>query len=800
MKSLRLWALLAVLVPATFLMVASGCSRKLNSPTSASGPLTTSTPTNTRTNTPTHTHTNTWSPTNTWTGSPTNTNTFTPSPTHTATYTHTFTYTYTDTHTLVPGADTPTYTHTPTNTPTNTYTFTPSPTQTNTRTSTFTFTPTNTIPPADVLLIDNMLDGDGQLSMDLVGTAGDPGSWFTYSADGGCALIPTEGSSVTAVNVTDGPLGGADSVMQVTGAGCTQYGGGIGFNFLNNGTGPKLPYGVPTSITGVIFDMRMAPSTSVSSVRFGLASVATSADSGHFGADLVATTSWQSVTLYFSWLSQESWAAVQTLDLTQVYGMQWQINNGTGANIGLQLDNIRFTTLAAPPTYTPTPVDTQTLDNFTDEDGQINKGIGIAAGNTSGYWYSFAADGGCVLQPADGATATPTQVADGPSSGADWVMEVSGSGCTLNGGGIGFNFLDAGTGPKVAYSVPAAFTGVRFDIRLNSTGTVGSVRYGLSCYGTEPSVSGGGCAVSCSNHFGEDLTVTSAWQSVTIFFTYMSQASGWGTPATLDLTQVYGMQWQVNDATGAAIGIQLDNVSFVTDTPVAPPCPSLIDTMEDGDNLTNPGNVSCVRGGAWYCYADSVGSSTAPAPAWGTSNIFTGDGAHQWVTPSDGMTFIMSSLTSYEGNYSASVTGQVGYANGTTFVSGGVTLVAQYPYVGFGFDFVQSTGSKVAYDVSAFTGIQFYERMVDQGDGQANVRIKFSNAATAADSDDYGLQYLPPAPAIGWRQKQVPWASLAQEGWGTPGGGFDMKPYSVQWQFNSPQYRFNYSVDNVEFY
>jgi hypothetical protein len=101
-------------------------------------------------------------------------------------------------------------------------------------------------------LIDNMLDGDGQLSMDLVGTAGDPGSWFTYSADGGCALIPTEGSSVTAVNVTDGPLGGADSVMQVTGAGCTQYGGGIGFNFLNNGTGPKLPYGVPTSITGVI--------------------------------------------------------------------------------------------------------------------------------------------------------------------------------------------------------------------------------------------------------------------------------------------------------------------------------------------------------------------------------------------------------------------------------------------------------------------------------------------------------------------------------------------------------------------
>jgi hypothetical protein len=793
MKSLRLWALLVVGIPAAFLIVATGCDRKLNvTPTAAS-----LAPTSTFTVTATF---NTYTPTSTLPPPLTSTSTASPTSSNTATSTVTLTPTITNT------PNGPTYTSTNTYTITATATITVTPTITSTSSNTLTLTQTSTSSPTatatvNTNLIDDLEDGDGQINTNLVNTAGNAGYWFTFG-DTGCTLNPAVNATMTPVLVADG-VGGSSRVAQLTGSGCNSYGGGIGFNFLNNGTNPKLPYSVPSSLTGVRFDIRMAPGTSVSSVRFGVADATTAADSGNYGADLVATSAWKSVTIYFSWMSQPNWAAPAAFDMTQVYGLQWQVNNSTGASIGLQIDNVSFVNTIAPPTFTPVPVDTRTISNFIDGSGRVNTGLANAGGST-GYWYTFAGDTGCAMNPAVGATATPISVPDGPSASTANVMQVTGSGCNTVGGGIGFNFLDNGTGPKLPYSVPSAFTGVRFDYRLPAGITVGSVRFGMSTYQTEPSASGGGCAVSCNNHFGEDLTATTSWQSVTIFFQYMTQQSGWGTPATLDLTKVFGMQWQINNATGANLGLQLDNVQFVLDTPVAPPCPLLIDNMEDNNNMIDPGSASCVRGGAWYCFGDSMFSSTDTPNTWGTSTAFIFNGTLQWTTPSDSMTFKMSSPGATGSNYCARITGLVGASCGSPYNT--------CPFVGMGFDFRDSgTGPKLPYDVSAFTGMQYDVKYVDAGDGDTTgFRVKFPTYNTTvgygcstACSNDFGRDITTNTYTENgvWQTTQVAFSSLTQQsGWGTTTTWDPTKVYSCQWQYTAGSYHYDLSIDNVTFY
>jgi hypothetical protein len=329
----------------------------------------------------------------------------------------------------------------------------------------------------------------------------------------------------------------------------------------------------------------------------------------------------------------------------------------------------------------------------------------------------------------------------------------------------------------------------------------------MSTYQTEPTASGGGCAASCNNHFGEDLTATTSWQSVTIFFQYMTQQSGWGTTATLDMTKVFGMQWQINDATGASLGLQLDNVQMVMDTPIAPVCPSLIDNMEDHNNMIDPGNVSCVRGGAWYCFGDSMFSSTATPNTWGTSTAFIFNGTVQWTTPSDSMKFQMSSPGAAGSNYCARITGLVGASCGAPYNT--------CPFVGMGFDFRDSgtSSTKVGfeYDISAFTGIKYDVKYVDAGGGDTtNFRLKFPSYNTTynctACSNDFGRDITTNTYTQNgvWQNVSYAFSSFTQQsGWGTQFGSFSAEEttvYSCQWQFTAGSYPYDLSIDNVTFY
>jgi len=815
MKSLRLWALLAVGVPVAALMVATGCTRKINVlPTSAV--LNTSTPTSTLawTSTPifTGTSTSTASATSTATAQFSSTQTATPSLTSTATPTVTATATNTDTYVGPTYTFTDTFTITATDTfsNTSTYTYTTTPTSTLTNTETLTRTPTMSFTPTatvNTLLIDDLQDGDGQINAQLVAlTSAGAGYWFTFSD--GCSTVPAVASAATPIAITDGPSGGSDEVMQVTGSGCTTFGAGVAFNFLNNGTGAKLPYSIPTSITGVRFDIRMAPGTSISSVRFGVADATTTADSGNYGTDLVATSSWQTVTVYFSWMTQPSWAATAAFDMAQVYGLQWQVNDKTGASLGLQVDNVSFVTTAAPPTYTPTVADTSLIDNLEDNNYQINTSLSGVSSTTAGYWFTYG-DSSCSLAPPVNPTpaATPVQVADGPAGTTSYVAQMTASGC-VSYGALGFNFLaTSSSGAKQPYNASTyGYTGIQFDIRMTSSAAVSTVRFMVPSSVTEGSGTGGTCSATdkCSDHFGQDLTVTSSWQTITCYFANLTQA-GWGTAsasATIDPTQIFGAQWQANNTTGAAIGLQVDNVRFVSNVAPTPTATAVsdcysVDTMEDNDNQVN---TICGRTGYWYCFSDSVGSSTSAAPSWGQSTVFDYNGNQQWLTPSDGMTFKMSSPGYASSNYCARITGVVGapYA-----VTGG------YPYVGFGFDFVKSTGAKLTYDLSAFSGIHFEmttNTSLTEGtglNGATFVRLKFPTPKTAADSDDYGVDILTPST---WTSYQVALATsgtgyyLSQYSWGAQVAWDPTKVYSCQWQYTSGSYPYDLSIDDVTFY
>jgi hypothetical protein len=690
-----------------------------------------------------------------------------------------------------------------------------------TRTPTLTPTPTAT---TDTSLIDNLEDGDGVINQQLAGVGVNAGTWFTFS-DAGCAasLNPAPGASVVPVNVADG-FGGPSYVAQLTGSGCNNYGAGIGLNFLNTvGAGNiKQPYNASIhGFTGIRFEIRKTSASTVTSARVSMPSIHTepSTDGGdcvsgagvtcgdHFGSDITLSNTWQSVTVYFNQMTQKGYGTPETFDTTQLFGIQWQLNDTTGASLGLQVDNVSFINLPPPPTFTPTIVNTRLIDDLEDGNGQINTGLANTGGN-AGYWFSYG-DTGCSLQPVPGSTATPITVPDGPppTGGTDLLMQVSGSGCNSFGGGIGFNFL--GTLPgniKQPYSIPNAFTGVRFDLRLSSTGTVGSVRYMLPSYGTEPSTAGGGCVagagVTCEDHFGADLIATGTWQAVTLFFATNLTQSGYGTPASLDLTQVYGMQWQIMDATGANIGIQVDNVMFVSDVPPPTATPNCypIDNMEDNNNMINK---VCTRGGAWYVFGDSMFTSGGPTNTWGTSTAYFYNGTLQWTTPSEAMTYKMSSPGAAGSNYCAQITGLVG-------ASCGPPLYNTCPFVGMGFDMRDAgTGPKLPYDISSFTGIQYDVRFIDAGDGDTSgFRMKFPNHDTTynctACSNDFGRDIITNTYTQNavWQTVQYPISSFTQQaGWGDQFATFDKTTvYSCQWQYTGGGYHYNVSVDNVMFY
>jgi hypothetical protein len=238
---------------------------------------------------------------------------------------------------------------------------------------------------------------------------------------------------------------------------------------------------------------------------------------------------------------------------------------------------------------------------------------------------------------------------------------------------------------------------------------------------------------------------TTSRQSVTLFFNLMTQ-EGWGVSASFDLAQVFGMQWQARQNT--TFDIQVDNIRFITDTPWTPtPVDTmLIDNMEDNDAQINivpmtTGNPmsnspSCgmtlspnsTRNGYWYTFHDvwaSVGWPDICEGCWvnmssggSTINPATYNGGLPVTEFGTGLTFMVPAGTSL---YSAHYTGHTGPSG-----------PPNYPFAGFGFDFVDRGGvvnTKSPYDVSMFTGVRFHAKKNALFGDQW--RLKFPTVATS---------------------------------------------------------------------
>ncbi|MCX4246981.1 CIA30 family protein [Paraliomyxa miuraensis] len=189
----------------------------------------------------------------------------------------------------------------------------------------------------------------------------------------------------------------------------------------------------------------------------------------------------------------------------------------------------------------------------------------------------------------------------------------------------------------------------------------------------------------------------------------------------------------------------------------------LIDDLEDGDAVIYEigGRI-----GVWYAYDD--GSA-------GTSNPAAGDG------------FLPTAGGPNGSNYSAHLVG-----------SGFSTWGA-----GMGFDLDNSGGAtKHPFDASGYTGIAFQAR------GQGTIQFKAQTEAVVPTSeggtcnaggscnDSHATQVVLTAT---WQQHVIPFASLAQAGWGQGAAWDPSSLMGLQWEAPSGS-PFEIVIDDVGFY
>jgi len=217
----------------------------------------------------------------------------------------------------------------------------------------------------------------------------------------------------------------------------------------------------------------------------------------------------------------------------------------------------------------PPPTCTTTLiDDMDHGDNSILKVDG-----RTGFWYTYN-DGttGGTQTPAIGSF-EPTVITGpglddagasdgGADGGVDHAAETAGSGFTNWGAGMGFDLNNqGGNSPKQTYSVSGCgYTGLQFWARVGATSTT-AVRLNVPDKNTDPS--GGVCAPAskCNDHFGEALTLSTAWTLVTVHWTDLKQ-QGWGTPQepALDTGNLVGVQFQF--APSATFELWVADISF----------------------------------------------------------------------------------------------------------------------------------------------------------------------------------------------------------------------------------------------
>ena len=203
----------------------------------------------------------------------------------------------------------------------------------------------------------------------------------------------------------------------------------------------------------------------------------------------------------------------------------------------------------------PPPTCTQPMiDDMEHTDGSI-----LSNCNRVGFWFTFNdATANATQTPAQGANFLPSLIPSGGRGSSMHAAHTSGSGFTVWGAGMGFDLNDqGGTSTKQVYDA-SNFTGFTFWVMAGAGGAT-SVRFNVPTKATDPL--GGLCSPSskCNDHFGTTVQLTTSWTQVTIKFSSLQQL-GWGTVATFQASQLYGVEFQFDP--NKTFDLWVDDISF----------------------------------------------------------------------------------------------------------------------------------------------------------------------------------------------------------------------------------------------
>jgi len=198
-------------------------------------------------------------------------------------------------------------------------------------------------------------------------------------------------------------------------------------------------------------------------------------------------------------------------------------------------------------------------------------------------------------------------------------------------------------------------------------------------------------------------------------------------------------------------------------------CPAAEGMISDGEANSNQVNPIKGRGGYWYTFVDSNGSTITPTAG------------------SQGGTFAMSPGGANGSKYAAHMSGQIGTADTV--------------YAGMGLNFVDPKGT---YDATAYKGVSFWAK---KGPGSnAKVRLKVPDSNTDPEGkvckecfNDFGMDLMLTEE---WTQYVVPYIAMTQlKGWGSPHtpGVDSSKVYGLQFQVNDKGVPYDIWVDDIEF-
>ncbi len=189
-------------------------------------------------------------------------------------------------------------------------------------------------------------------------------------------------------------------------------------------------------------------------------------------------------------------------------------------------------------------------------DGESNSNQINPIKGRGGYWYTFVDSNGSTITPTAGSQGGTFAMSPGGANGSKFAAHMSGQ---VGGGdtvyaGMAFNFVD----PKGTYDA-TAYKGISFWAKIGP-GSTPNVRLKVPDTNTDPE---GKVCKECFNDFGVDLHLTEEWKQFVVPYMAMSQMKGWGSPRTkgVDSSQIYGVQWQVNDK-GMPYDVWIDDIQF----------------------------------------------------------------------------------------------------------------------------------------------------------------------------------------------------------------------------------------------